>query len=173
MVRSTALDIEVLTEGLSSESVYSKRKQFHIVFTVCLHSLLLSNSNPAFCLPSPWQEIFDSLGSWTGELWTVHHNSSRCSCAHQKATSRSEAKRWVISQIDGLSSVSHHDSALPNRMAFADHAFGLTASTAFLSEHILNLCPPYLCDSIVFHTMQAVEKFTQLLQCMFPKVSEK
>lgn len=68
MVRSTALDIEVLTEGPSSESVYSKRKQFHIVFTVCLHSLLLSNSNPAFCLPSPWEEIFDSLGSWTGEL---------------------------------------------------------------------------------------------------------
>lgn len=58
-------------------------------------------------------------------------------------------------------------------MAFADHAFGPTASTAFLSEHSLNLCPPYLCDSIVFHTMQAVEKFTQLLQCMFPKVSEK
>lgn len=51
----------------SSEIVYSQRTVLHVVFIVCLHSLLLGNSNPAFCLPSPWQEIFASLGFWTAE----------------------------------------------------------------------------------------------------------
>lgn len=38
----------------------------------CLHSLLLGNSNPVFCLPSSWHKIFESLGFWTTDLWAVH-----------------------------------------------------------------------------------------------------
>lgn len=158
----------------SSEIVYSQRKWFRILYLQCVsivYSLVIPTQLFVYHLHG--KKSLSHLASGLLNSEQSIHDSSRCSCSHQKATSKSEAKRWLISQTDGLSSVSHHDSALPERMAFADHSFGLTAWTAFLSERILNHCPPYLCDSIVFNTMQTVEKFIQLLQCVFPKVSEK
>lgn len=45
-----------------------RKSVLHIVFVVCLHSLLLGKQNAGLELPSPWQEVFESLGFWAAEL---------------------------------------------------------------------------------------------------------